>query len=117
MTKPPNGRAATEAASADYSGLDAWPAARILAAITDANRRAIDAVAAALPDLERAATGIEERLRRGGRLVYIGAGTSGRLGVQDAAELAPTFGFDRALTLLAGGLPLPAQEVSRVAAV
>ncbi|MBW7916747.1 MAG: N-acetylmuramic acid 6-phosphate etherase [Trueperaceae bacterium] len=103
MTKPPNGRAATEAASADYSGLDAWPAARILAAITDANRRAIDAVAAALPDLERAATGIEERLRRGGRLVYIGAGTSGRLGVQDAAELAPTFGFDRALTLLAGG--------------
>lgn len=96
-------RAATEAASSDYSGLDAWPEGRILAAITDANRRAIDAVAAALPDLERAATGIEERLRQGGRLVYIGAGTSGRLGVQDAAELAPTFGFDRAITLLAGG--------------
>ncbi len=93
----------TEAADADYSGLDAWPALDILAAITDSNRRAVEAVARVLPDLEKAAAGIEERLRRGGRLVYVGAGTSGRLGLQDAAELAPTFGFDRAITLLAGG--------------
>lgn len=93
----------TEAAGADYAGLDAWPASRILSAITDSNRRAVEAVERALPQLEEAAAGVEERLARGGRLVYVGAGTSGRLGVQDAAELAPTFGFDRALTLLAGG--------------
>ncbi len=99
-----NRTATTEAAVADYSGLDSWPALNILAAITDSNRRAVDAVAMALPDLEKAAAGVEERLRRGGRLVYVGAGTSGRLGLQDAAELAPTFGFDQAITLLAGGI-------------
>lgn len=95
--------ASTETAAADYSGLDAWSALDILAAITESNRRAVDAVAMALPDLEKAAAGVEERLRSGGRLVYVGAGTSGRLGLQDAAELAPTFGFDQATTLLAGG--------------
>lgn len=93
----------TETAIADYSGLDAWPALDILTAITDSNRRAVDAVTLALPELEKAAAGVEERLRWGGRLVYVGAGTSGRLGLQDAAELAPTFGFDLATTLLAGG--------------
>ncbi len=95
--------AATEAAAADYSGLDAWPAADILRAITESNHRAVEAVERALPELERAVAGVEERLRRGGRLIYAGAGTSGRLGLQDAAELAPTFGFDHATTLLAGG--------------
>ncbi len=94
---------ATEAAAADYSGLDAWPAGAILAAITASNRRAVEAVERAIPELELAALGIEERLRAGGRLIYVGAGTSGRLGLQDAAELAPTFGFDDATTLLAGG--------------
>lgn len=93
----------TESIHEAYRDLDAWPAARILAAVTDANRRAIDAVAAALPELERAAQGIEERLRSGGRLFYVGAGTSGRVAVQDAAELPPTFGFERARVLLAGG--------------
>lgn len=96
-------QAGTEAAAADYSRLDSWPAHDILSAIVDSNRRAIEAVARALPELELAAAGVEERLRRGGRLIYVGAGTSGRLGLQDAAELAPTFGFDAAATLLAGG--------------
>jgi len=99
----------TEAAVADYSGLDAWPALDILTAIIDSNRRAVEAVARALPDLERAAAGIERRLQLGGRLVYVGAGTSGRLGLQDAAELAPTFGFDRTVTLLAGGASAQSQ--------
>ncbi|MFO7546711.1 MAG: N-acetylmuramic acid 6-phosphate etherase [Trueperaceae bacterium] len=93
----------TESIHEAYRDLDAWPAAKILAAVNDANRRAIDAVAEALPDLDRAAIGIEERLRSGGRLFYVGAGTSGRVAVQDAAELPPTFGFERARVLLAGG--------------
>jgi N-acetylmuramic acid 6-phosphate etherase len=62
-------------------------------------------VRAARHDIERAALGIEARLRRAGRLVYAGAGTSGRLAVQDGAELMPTFSWppDRLLLLIAGG--------------
>lgn len=93
----------TETASHRYKGLDAWSAGDIMRAITDGNARAVKAVEAALPQLEAAAAGIEPRLRAGGRLLYAGAGTSGRLGVMDAAELAPTFGFDRTEVLLAGG--------------
>lgn len=93
----------TETSRAELRTLDAWPLANILAAIVQSNEAAVRAVAAALPELERAAAGLEGRLAAGGRLVYVGAGTSGRLGLQDAAELPPTFGFDRTLVLLAGG--------------
>jgi N-acetylmuramic acid 6-phosphate etherase len=66
---------------------------------------AVAAVHAARRALERAALAIEERLRAGGRLVYAGAGTSGRLAVQDGAELMPTFSWpsERLLLLMAGG--------------
>ena len=66
---------------------------------------AVAAVHAVRPALERAALAIEERLRAGGRLVYAGAGTSGRLAVQDGAELMPTFSWppERLLLLMAGG--------------
>src|SRR5207248_11319292 len=66
---------------------------------------AVAAVHAARPALERASLALEERLRRGGRLVYAGAGTSGRLAVQDGAELMPTFGWpaERLVLLMAGG--------------
>src|SRR5690606_24165546 len=100
---PPHGVLDTERADEAFRGLDAWSASDIISAITDSNQRAIDAVARALPELERAAAGIERCLAAGGRLVYAGAGTSGRLGVMDAAELAPTFGFDDVAMVLAGG--------------
>ena len=66
---------------------------------------AVAAVHAARPALERAALAVEERLRGGGRLAYAGAGTSGRLAVQDGAELMPTFGWpaSRLVLLMAGG--------------
>src|SRR5256714_9882848 len=66
---------------------------------------AVAAVHAARPTLERAALAMEERLRAGGRLVYAGAGTSGRLAVQDGAELMPTFSRppERLILLMAGG--------------
>lgn len=66
---------------------------------------AVAAVRAALPDIARAALALEARLREGGRLVYVGAGTSGRLAVQDGAELMPTFGWpsDRLVLIIAGG--------------
>ncbi len=93
----------TESIHDRYRDLDVWPPERTVAEIVDANRRAVEAVGAAAGDLARAVRGIEGRVRGGGRLAYAGAGTSGRLAVQDAAELAPTFGFDRTVVLLAGG--------------
>ena len=93
----------TEARHPATRHLDAWPADRILAAVVDGQASAIEAVRAALPSLRAAAEGVESRLARGGRLLYAGAGTSGRLALQDAAELPPTFGFEGAEVLLAGG--------------
>ena len=93
----------TETSHEPYAELDTWPLARSLAALVESNIKAAQAVQRARPELERAAQGIEEALRNGGRLIYIGAGTSGRLALQDAAELPPTFGFTRTAVLLAGG--------------
>ncbi len=94
---------ATEQVAAAFADLDAWPLGRSLAALADGQVRAIEALRRALPQLEVAAAGVEARLAAGGRLVYAGAGTSGRLAVQDAAELPPTFGFERTVVLMAGG--------------
>jgi N-acetylmuramic acid 6-phosphate etherase len=98
-----NGTSATETSAERYSELDRWPIARTVEELVDANRRAIEAVAAARPPLVEAAEAIADRVADGGRLIYAGAGTSGRLALQDAAELPPTFGFDRTVVLLAGG--------------
>jgi N-acetylmuramic acid 6-phosphate etherase len=96
---------ATESFSPRYTGIDAWPPADILDALVEGQLAAVAAVRAARDGLEAAALAIEARMRRGGRLVYAGAGTSGRLAVQDGAELTPTFGWpsQRLLFLLAGG--------------
>ena len=73
--------------------------------IHEADRAILDRIQDALPDVAVAADQIADRLRAGGRWFYVGAGTSGRLGVLDAAELPPTFGTDRELVtaLIAGG--------------
>jgi N-acetylmuramic acid 6-phosphate etherase len=95
----------TERPSPRYSRIDAWEPGEILDAMIEGQLAAVAAVRAARASLERAALAIERRLIAGGRLVYVGAGTSGRLAVQDGAELAPTFGWpqDRLLLLIAGG--------------
>ena len=69
------------------------------------DRQAADAVEQALPQIAEAVEKIAERMKAGGRLIYIGAGTSGRLGVLDASECPPTFGTDEGLVvgLIAGG--------------
>src|SRR5690606_2594771 len=63
------------------------------------------AVEKALPQIERLVVEVVEKLKNGGRLFYIGAGTSGRLGILDASECPPTFGvgFDLVTGLIAGG--------------
>lgn len=95
----------TERASPRYSTIERWEPAEVLDAMIEGQLAAVAAVHAARAALESAALAIEARLRSGGRLVYAGAGTSGRLAVQDGAELLPTFGWpaDRLVVLLAGG--------------
>ena len=88
-----------------YRDADTWPAEQSLAAMLDSQMAAFGAVRQALPALARAAEAAADRLRREGRLVYAGAGASGRLAVQDGVELHPTFGWPRARLcyLIAGG--------------
>jgi len=77
----------------------------LLTRLHAADHAVFDALAAALPSIARAADAIARRLEAGGRWFYTGAGTSGRLGALDAAELPPTFGTDPSLVvaLVAGG--------------
>lgn len=71
----------------------------------DATHQAWEAVGRALPAIEEVIDGLEKRMKNGGRLFYIGAGTSGRLGVVDASECPPTFGVEpgRVVGVIAGG--------------
>ncbi|WP_370462662.1 N-acetylmuramic acid 6-phosphate etherase [Mycobacterium sp. Marseille-P9652] len=94
---------ATEAARPGLDDLDAWPVGEVVALLVAAEGDAHGAVAAAVPRITAAAEAIVARLERGGRLIYAGAGTPGRLGVLDAAECAPTFGTDLVRGVIAGG--------------
>ena len=95
----------TEHASSRYSDIDLWEPADILDAMIEGQMAAVAAVRAERGAVEQAARAMEARLRGGGRLIYAGAGTSGRLAVQDGAELIPTFNWpaDKLLLLMAGG--------------
>jgi N-acetylmuramic acid 6-phosphate etherase len=96
---------ATEAVDPRFADLDAWPPAAALAAMWEGQMAAVAAVRATLPAIEAAVAAAVPLLEAGGRLAYAGAGTSGRLGVQDGAELTPTFDWpaDRVVLLMAGG--------------
>jgi N-acetylmuramic acid 6-phosphate etherase len=95
----------TEAASPRYATLEDWSSSDLVAGILEGQYAAIAAVQAANSQLAEAIERGAERLARGGRLIYLGAGTSGRIATQDAAELPPTFNwpYERAITLMAGG--------------
>ncbi len=68
------------------------------------NENAVKAVGGALDKIERTIEKIEYRMKKGGRLIYVGCGTSGRLGVLDASEIPPTFGVEgRVIGIIAGG--------------
>jgi N-acetylmuramic acid 6-phosphate etherase len=94
---------ATEGARPDLYDLDARPINEVVALLVAAEGEAHGAVAAAVPYIAAAAEAIVERLEHGGRLIYAGAGTPGRLGVLDAAECGPTFGTDLVRGVIAGG--------------
>jgi len=95
----------TEDRNPRTAGLDRMDTRRILEILNDEDRTVGVAVARALPEIVRVVDLSVEALARGGRLVYLGAGTSGRLAALDASEVPPTFGFppDRVIAILAGG--------------
>ncbi len=95
----------TETAAARFRGIEGWPVAEALAAMIEGQMAAVATLKAAAPALEAAIVAAADRLGDTGRLIYAGAGTSGRIAAQDAAELAPTFGWPRARApvLMAGG--------------
>jgi len=81
----------TEAPNPRTSAIDTLSSIEIVTLINEEDARVAGAVREQLPEIARAVEAIVERLRRGGRLFYFGAGTSGRLGVLDASEMPPTF--------------------------
>lgn len=95
----------TETPRSEHSELDLYDSGQLLQLLVDDQLQAVAAVQLALPALTQAVEAALPRLRAGGRLLYAGAGTSGRLGVLDSVELGPTFSWprERAQALLAGG--------------
>lgn len=98
-------RLPTEGINPRTTDIDTLGPREIVERIHAEDRRAVEAVGAVLDDVAEAVERLVGTLESGGRLFYVGAGTSGRLGVLDAAELPPTFGTDpaRVQAILAGG--------------
>ena len=94
----------TEDISPRYLDLDTWSAGEQVAALHDGQVEAVAAVQPALAAIALAVEAAAVRLRQGGRIIYAGAGTSARIGVQDGAELLPTFSWpaDRVAFVIAG---------------
>lgn len=95
----------TEDINQRYLDLDTWSAAEQIKALQDDQLAAVAALGPALANLSAAVEAAAKRLRNGGRIIYAGAGTSARIGVQDGAELLPTFNWpaERVAFVIAGG--------------
>ena len=95
----------TEDIDPRFVDLDAWPLSAAMEAMWDGQLESIAAVRTALPQITAATVAAAIRLRSVGRLIYVGAGTSGRVAVQDGAELGPTFNWpqSRVVFVMAGG--------------
>lgn len=95
----------TEQVNPLTADIDLCTTEEIVRLINDEDKKVAQAVEAVLPDVAKAVDTIAARMEKGGRLFYIGAGTSGRLGVVDASECPPTFGTDPSLVvgIIAGG--------------
>ncbi len=89
----------------NYDNLEQMDTAAILENMNKEDRGVADAVALVIPQITQLVDALAERFEKGGRLFYIGAGTSGRLGILDASEIPPTYGMphERVVGLIAGG--------------
>jgi N-acetylmuramic acid 6-phosphate etherase len=103
----------TEHISPRFIDLDSWSTGEMTAAMHDGQLAACAAVKPALPAINAAVDDAAAALKRGGRLVYVGAGTSGRIAVQDGAELRPTYDWpsERLVFVMAGGMQAVVQSV------
>jgi N-acetylmuramic acid 6-phosphate etherase len=95
----------TEQSNPASAGIDELPTVEMLRVMNNEDHKVADSVAMELPQIARAVDAVAEALRNGGRLFYIGAGTSGRLGVLDASECPPTFNVPAEMVqgIIAGG--------------
>ncbi|NMM49714.1 N-acetylmuramic acid 6-phosphate etherase [Marinigracilibium pacificum] len=95
----------TTEADSLYDNLENMPVAELLKAINEEDKKVPKVVEGCIPQIERVVKAVSERMKEGGRLFYIGAGTSGRLGIVDASECPPTFGVphDIVIGIIAGG--------------
>lgn len=100
-----SGNLTTEGVDERFAHLDAMDVGQLAHVMNDADRGVPEAVERALPQIVPAIEAISERFASGGRIIYVGAGTSGRLGVLDASECPPTFNTrpEQVLGLIAGG--------------
>ena len=90
--------------SSNYQNLQDMTVKEILTGINNEDSSVPAAVAEEIPQIEKLVEGVVDRMKRGGRVFYLGAGTSGRLGVVDASEIPPTYGVhDKFIGLIAGG--------------
>jgi N-acetylmuramic acid 6-phosphate etherase len=88
-----------------YHDLEKMSVRQLLESIHEEDRKVLPAVQQTIPQIEKLVKQVVERMQQGGRLFYVGAGTSGRLGILDASEIPPTFGVDPDLVIgmIAGG--------------
>lgn len=95
----------TTESPSNFDHLEKMPIRDLLTAINQEDRTVPEAVAKTIPQIEKLVTATVERMQQGGRLFYIGAGTSGRLGIVDASECPPTYGVphDWVIGIMAGG--------------
>lgn len=95
----------TEHAAGRYADIDTWSTRELVDGMVESQFIAISAVSGARSAIAQAIDAMAGRLGDTGRIIYLGAGTSGRIGAQDGAELPPTFSwpYERAVTLMAGG--------------
>ncbi|MBE2316123.1 N-acetylmuramic acid 6-phosphate etherase [Solirubrobacter sp. CPCC 204708] len=97
------GHLSTEAARPERAEIDRLPTGELVRLMNEDDQAVALAVAEARAQIAAAIDAIVPRLQRGGRLVYVGAGTAGRLGVLDASECGPTFNSDQVVGFIAGG--------------
>ncbi len=88
-----------------YNNLEQMSARQLLECIHEEDKKVLPAVHKVIPQIEELVEKASERVKKGGRLFYVGAGTSGRLGILDASEIPPTYGvgYDVVIGLIAGG--------------